>query len=173
MSEDFMLETGDTMNNRRLLEPKEGVHLEWYELAKEVTEETLAEFVRHLMHDYEHDPQSQGHAVAACVLATAIVGTKIQGRTIGLVDTVADVFISRWVYPENQAGWILRNYDQMLLWFCSIEFEKRINKDTWEALQKEAAVRLPDSSDVDPREVEHLQSIVDGIVPFGYTVDKE
>lgn len=172
MSEGFMQEM-DTMNNGHLLVPKEGVHLEWYELAKYVTEETLAEFVRHLMHDYEHDPQSQGYAVAACVLATAIVGTKIQGRTIGLVDTVVSEFICHWVKPVNKAGMVLRDYDAMLVLFSGGALEKRITRHTWEILQKVAAMRLANGSDTDPRNVAYWQSIVDGTVPFGYMVEKE
>jgi hypothetical protein len=49
-------------------------------------------------------------------------------------------------------------------------FEKTISVDTWKCLQTEAAKRLKRVRLADEVR-EHLQSIVDGVPPFGYDVE--
>ena len=48
--------------------------------------------------------------------------------------------------------------------------EISISKETFEELQKEAALRLTEAVFVDPEVAKHWQSIVDGNIPFGYKI---
>ena len=49
-------------------------------------------------------------------------------------------------------------------------FSKTISKYTWEKLQEEAKRKLEEGVGVDKVQ-EHWQSIIDGVVPFGYEVE--
>ena len=45
-----------------------------------------------------------------------------------------------------------------------------ISTETWEWLQKEANAKLAEGGDVHPSVKAHWESIVGGIVPFGYRI---
>lgn len=80
-------------------------------------------------------------------------------------------FIRDWNYRHNKCGLRLVDYDNMLYPQYDYKFEKAIDRDTWNALQKQALENLEkDSEYIHPDVLEHWQSIVDGVVPFGYKV---
>lgn len=80
-------------------------------------------------------------------------------------------FIRDWNYRHNKCGLRLVDYDNMLYPKYDDRFEKAIDRDTWKALQKQALENLEkDSEYIHPDVIEHWQSIVDGVVPFGYKV---
>lgn len=54
---------------------------------------------------------------------------------------------------------------------CGHKFEKTISKDTWEQLQNVAKKRLEEKNKhAHPNVIAHWESIVKGVVPFGFTV---
>jgi hypothetical protein len=74
---------------------------------------------------------------------------------------------------NTKCGLKLINYDDMLYPQLEHKFEKTITPDVWDALQTEAAARLKEHPDwTHPNVVSHWQSIVDGKVPFGYSVQE-
>lgn len=88
---------------------------------------------------------------------------------IGLILTgcVMWDFIKQWKFSDNML------YPQYENDFC----EKIISSYTWEYLQKRAKEFLEETNNgkwMAAAEVrKHWQSIVDGKVPFGYTVEEE
>lgn len=82
-------------------------------------------------------------------------------------------FIKDWSYPDNKCGLRLMNMDDMLYPQYKYKFDKTISSDTWAALQKEARNKLEDRKDAHPAVIAHWKSIVNGDVPFGYTVSDE
>ncbi len=162
---------------KRRITEDDHVHDEWYEEAKEITEETLSEFVRHLMHDYVHDYGTVCHAVAACALATAYAGAEKQGITAFQASAVMWKFIRHWWYGSNRIGLTLVDYDHMLYPQDEYYFRRVISARTWELLKQCAAEELQSAKDrprdIHPEVMAHWQSIVDGVVPFGYTVEEE
>jgi len=49
-------------------------------------------------------------------------------------------------------------------------FDKTISKTVWENLQKQAKESIKDTEHVSDTVIKHWQSIIDGVVPFGYIV---
>lgn len=148
---------------------------EWFAKARNIenTKELMA-FINHLFNDYSHDYGTVVHAISASVLATAWMGASTEGITGFQASCIMWLFIKNWSYPNNKTGLAIINFDNMLYPQYEKKFSKRITSSIWEALQKEAKNRLETSSDhAHPDVVAHWQSIVDGVVPFGYEVDLE
>lgn len=82
------------------------------------------------------------------------------------------------MYPTNKVGLKITDYDDMLYPQYENKFEKTIPRDIFESLQKAAKEKLekdvrPSYPTTHPLVVEHWQSIVDGKVPFGYTIEED
>lgn len=157
----------------------EEMHLEneWFEQAKKQTFETLPEFVRHVMNDYAHDYGTVCHAVSACAVAAAWAANKEpQGGITGFqAGFVMWDFVKQWSYPNNKTGLRILNYDDMLYPQYDYKFEKTITPDTWKALQEQAKKELAEEKGytVHPNVISHWQSIVDGVVPYGFVVEDD
>ena len=83
-------------------------------------------------------------------------------------------FIRDWQYRTNKSGLKIVDYDNMLDPRCEHSFQKTIKNYTWDALQTDAKMLLEQHAEnTDPRIVEHWKSIVDGNVPFGYSVSED
>lgn len=159
----------------------EEMHLEekWFKDAKKQTTETLPDFMNHVLNDYEHDYVTICHAVTACALAAAYAANHSdQGGITGFqAGFVMLNFVRQWEFPDNKTTIRVTDFDNMLYPQCENRFEKKISKDTWWLLQKEAQRLLIEDNkkggcahkDV----VEHWQSIVDGTVPFGYSIRED
>lgn len=63
-------------------------------------------------------------------------------------------------------------YEQMLYPQQSGWFARKISPETWAWLQKKAREELENTPYAHPDVIAHWQSIADGKVPFGFTVDK-
>lgn len=79
-------------------------------------------------------------------------------------------FVCGWNYRNNECGLKITDYDDMLYPQYAYKFAKTIRSSVWTELQKEARKRLAERGSAHPAVVAHWQSIVDGVVPFGYTV---
>lgn len=157
------------------IEITEETHLEkeWFKEASNQTIDTLPEFINHIMNDYEHDYGTICHAVSACALAAAWAANKSEsgGITGFQASFVMWDFIRQWLKTSNEVGMKLVDYDDMLYPQYGYKFEKTIRKDTWEQLQSVAKKRLEEKDEhVHPNVIAHWESIVKGVVPFGFTV---
>ena len=159
----------------------EEMHLEkeWFEQAKKQTFETLPDFMNHVMNDYIHDYGTVCHAVSACALAAAWAANDSKGARGGITGFQAAFvmwdFIKQWDYSSNKCGLKIVDYDDMLYPQYDHKFDKTISSNTWEALQERAKELLSENENsiVHPDVREHWKSIVNGLVPFGYTVKNE
>ena len=151
------------------------IEKEWREQARQQTLETLPEFIRHLMNDYQHDYGTVCYAIGACAAAAAWAanlepGGGITGFQAGFVMWE---FIRPWMFSNNECGMRLIDYDDMLYPQYEDKFVGRtISSDTWAALQKKANENLDKKGKLGahPLVIAHWKSIADGKVPFGYTV---
>lgn len=82
-------------------------------------------------------------------------------------------FIRDWNYRNNECGLKITNYDDMLYPQYDYKFDKTIRSSVFADLQKEAKKRLEERDGAHPAVVAHWQSIVDGVVPFGYEVSDD
>lgn len=151
----------------------EEMHLEkeWYKEAKEQTTDTLNDFINHIMNDYEHDYGTVCHAFAACALATihACNRTEQGGITMFQASMVMWKIVRQLLYPNNKCGLRMIDYDNMLYPQYDYKFDKTIDSHTFNTLQNEAKKLLEEGS-AHPLVIAHWQSIVDGVVPFGYKI---
>lgn len=157
----------------------EEMHLEkeWFADAHKQTLETLPEFMRHVMNDYEHDYGTVCHAVAACAIAAAWAANNADGARGGITGFQAGFvmwdFIRQWSYPSVKTTMRILNYDDMLYPQYEYKYQKTIDSDTWKLLQKAAKKNLEEKDYAHKDVVDHWKSIVDGNVPFGYTVKED
>jgi len=153
-----------------------GVHKEWYIEARKVTEKTLPEFIRHITEDYSHDYGTICHALASAAVAAAnAVNHSPEGGITGFqAGAVMWEFIRHWNYEDNKSGMKIVDYDQMLYPQSDYKFDKTISKSTWEVIQKMAKENLEEKQEhAHPNVISHWESIVNGKIPFGYTIKDE
>lgn len=106
-------------------------------------------------------------SLAAANLCACVFG--LSGFQMGCVmwDIIDNILLS-----QHDVGMRLLNFNDMLYPQYEHRFEKTIDKETWEALRKKASETLAQSGDDMCDEVrEHIRSIADGNIPFGYTVE--
>ena len=146
---------------------------ELYKEAMKQTPDTIGDFVKHAMCDYQHDYGSVCVAVAACAIAGVYAADNTpQGGITGFqAGFVMWEFARQMVYSGNKCGLRMIDYDNMIYPQYADKFEKTITKETFELLQKTAKEKLEiDSEHAQPAVIEHWKSIASGNVPFGYTV---
>ena len=146
----------------------------WYEEAKKQTIETLPEFMNKILggcYSYESIPE----AIAACAVGAAWAADHHPngGITGFQASWVMWQFIQNWMGKQDSCGLKLIDYDDMLYPQYDYKFcDKTIDRSTWEALQKKAAEYLAEDRGVEEVKA-HWRSIVNGVVPFGYTVKED
>lgn len=144
---------------------------DWFDRATNIeTPEQLAEFAKELLIDTQHDYGTVCHAVGAIALAGANLGAKIQGITGFQASFVMWDFIRQWNYSDNKCGLRIIDYDNMLYPQYEDNFNKIIAKERFELIQKQARTLLETSKNAHPSIINHWKSIVDGKVPFGYSI---
>lgn len=157
-------------------EEMDDIWKQWLADASHVkTTDELVAFINHVMNDYEHDYGTVVHAVAACALAATWCANECGGGITGFqAGFVMWDYIRHTMYQTNKCGMKIVNYDDMLYPQCDYKFEKTIKPSTWEKIQDLARERIESSeknNDIIAKSVmEHWKSIVNGEVPFGYTV---
>ena len=85
-------------------------------------------------------------------------------------------FIREWWYRNTKSGLKIIDYDRMLYPQYEDLFEKTIGRDIFEKLQELAKEKLENAGkgyEVHPDVIAHWKSIIDGVVPFGYVLEKE
>lgn len=144
----------------------------WYKDAEKMTLDNLPEFLRHLTEDYEHDYGTICHAMTAGSIATMwAINSSPQGGITGFqAGAIMWQFIKHWNRSSNRSGMRLVDYDDMLYPQYEDKFEKTISHHTWETLQKEALELYNTKDSASPNVRAHWKSIVEGHVPFGYTI---
>jgi hypothetical protein len=161
---------------KQVITEEMNVHAEWYKEAQDQTLETLPAFLQKLATEFEHDYGTICHALASSAIASAWAMNRTeQGGITGFqAGAVMWEFIKHWGYGGELKPLRLFDYSNMLYPQYEEYFEKNISEDTWKWLQTQAAEQLSDENAMMHTEVRnHLQSIVNGVVPFGYAVIKE
>lgn len=146
------------------------IHEEWYKEAKKMTMEELPTFLKKLTEEYGHDYGTICHAISASAIAAAwAVERTPQGGITGFqAGCIMWGFITNWMSYNDEALALIK-YDNMLYPQCEDKFTT-ISKSTWEWLQKKAKKNLECKENVHQDVIKHWESIVGGIIPFGYTI---
>lgn len=174
---------GGKENEMRKITEEMGIHKEWYIAAETMTVKKLPEFIVHLTTDFEHAYGTMCHAIAAAAIASAkAVDNSEQGKITGVQALhVMQNFITEWM-GYGEAPWMgygeapskLVNYQTMLYPTAKAEYTS-ISRATWIWLIKAAKEKIEEYKDntyVAEEVRTHWQSIADGTVPFGYSVEE-
>ncbi len=113
-------------------------------------------------------------AVAASAIAAAWTANKHEhgGITGFQAGAVMWEFVRQWNYKSNKIGLSITDYDHLLFPQYEADFDKTISPAQWKLLQKEAEDNLATDRAVGVVR-SHWQSIVDGVIPFGFSVKEE
>lgn len=115
-------------------------------------------------------------AVEMCASQFGLTGFQVGCITWGIIDKL--------ILSEHDCGMKLVNYNDMIYPQYEDKFEKTLDKETWKALQEKAKEKYEENENelkklangdkiafpAHPNVAAHWKSIIDGNVPFGYTV---
>lgn len=137
----------------------------------------LVSFLKDVEEHYNYDYGVAPRAIAQASLAVAWHLAEKFGITGFQAGFTMWDFIRDWQYSGNRCGLKIVDYDNMLYPQYQYKFEKTINESTWVDLQKEAKKNLEECEEsgipAHPNVMAHWKSIVEGKVPFGYTVKRD
>ena len=148
----------------------------WRTQAREMTLDDLPKFINHLIHDYKHDYGTICHAMSVASVATMwAMNKEPQGGVTGFqAGAIMWENIQNWDISYKDKPLKLINYDKMLYPQYDYVFDKTISEDTWNYLQKKAKNNLEKEKQYAvPDIIKHWENIVNGIVPFGYKIEKD
>jgi len=136
---------------------------------------TIEDFSR-LLKDIEEYPQQYGHIVYACFAAMKAAFKLVNNGSQGGITGFQASFIA-WEsireFMTVKGPLKLLDYDKMLYPQYESNFEKVINYETWDELQKGARELLANKYQANQDVIRHWENIDKGIVPFGYSVKEE
>lgn len=131
--------------------------------------QTFLEDIMNKNHDYNTIVDAIGDGVVAT--AWAMNNHENGGITGFQASCVMWNFIMKWSYSNNKCGLRIIDFDEMLYPQYECKFtEKTISQDTFNALQKEASRNLSNKDYAHENVIKHWESILQGNVPFGYTI---
>ena len=162
------------MSEKIIVTEEQHPEKEWFAEARKMTMENLPAFIDKMMNNYVHDYGTACHAVSACAIAAAWAAADKEGITGFQAGFVMWDFIRNWTKISNECGLRLIDFDDMLYPQYEDKFNKRtISSNNWERIQAKAKENLEKYKDSDTIVIQHWQSIIDGHVPFGYSVSDE
>lgn len=157
-----------------------------YDIAKSVnTADELVEFINFL----SNHPLNYGtvvYAQCAAMLATQhVMNVGEQGGITGFQAGFIAWEMVRKFMMVGDCGLSLRDWEKMLYPQYADRFDKTIPRDIFEELQEKAKKRIEEDDSIaqetkdkygyglHPEVRKHMESIVNGVVPFGYTIIDE
>ena len=135
--------------------------------------ESVDAFIEKMSTEYVHDYGTVCHAMAAVAIqAMKKYNRGPQGGITGFqAGAVMWSFIQHWMHLDGPMR--LVQYEDMLYPANACLFEKVLNQSTFNTLVEIANKKLAANPDAHPKMIAHWQSIIDGSVPFGYSVKED
>lgn len=168
----------ETSDSPQHITEEQGVHEQWNKDAKEVTLETLPEFIRHLLEDYHHDYGTKCRAVAVGAIAAAEAMNSEMKLSVFQTGFVMWEFMRQWMGWTDEPLRIIQ-YKNMLNPSYENDFDKVIPGHVADYLKEEATKKLNETATLkangrDPGVGEailtHWEKLAAGEIPFGYKV---
>ena len=153
------------------MENKQNLFNAWYELARTMTPETLGALGKTLRNSVQ-DSEDLIHATIAMMDAAAYAMVKdleVGPEFMYLLSVLA----YRHINNLGDGYSAILNYDDMLDPSKRSSFEKTMPEHVFTDLQEKAHALLASGEKLHPAQQKHLENIVKGRVPFGYTIVEE
>jgi hypothetical protein len=142
----------------------------WYSEAAKQTVETLPAFIKMLIEYPVHDYNTTAYATSAATLGASWAMAEYYGITGFQAGCIMWEYIQNWGLSYKNKPLRIVNYDDMLYPMYDYKFTT-IDIRTWKWVQERAKELYNDGNCVACDSViDHWKSIIDGKVPFGYTV---
>lgn len=172
--EDYLNNTETPIEEEKKMDEFEAKkHLE--EKRREIKSfDDLVAFLKYVEENFNYDYGVAPRAMAQAALAVSWYFCSKFGITGFQAGFVMWEFVRDWQFRYNRTSLKILDYDNMLYPQYDYKFEKTISSRVWASLQKAAKENLEkDFEHAHPDVVAHWQSIVDGKVPFGFTVKED
>lgn len=137
------------------------------------TLEELDRLIEEAMRKFNFDVTAATESAGAVCTVVANFLSKKMGIPRVSRDLIMWSFITNFKFPSATCGLRLINFDHMLYPQYKSNFKKTIGAETWKRLQEEAKRNLEGRIPGKAKTIAHWQSIVNGVVPFGYKVRGE
>lgn len=135
--------------------------------------EELTELIKEVETDFNN---GYGIAPRAIGSVCAVVGNYLSYK-MGITGFQAGCamfdFITGYLITDNKCGLRLIDFDEMLYPQYEYKFDKKLKKSTWELMQKRAKELLEEKGFVHPDVKNHWESIAQGKIPFGYSLESD
>lgn len=132
--------------------------------------ESLIEFLKDVKENYNTGYGEAPRAIAQASLAVCDFLSRDFGITGFQASFVMwDFIIDGW-YWNNKCGLRMVNFDDMLYPQYDYKFAKTISAEQFEKIKEQAKENLDKTKYAHPDVVKHWKSILDGKVPFGFTI---
>lgn len=150
------------------------IRAKWNERARTITFAELPDFLDELR-TYTHDYSTCVYAMSAAAVASC----RALNATLGITGFQAGCVM--WEFIKEFMGYRdeplrLVHYETMLYPQYERNYDRVISGDTWAWLQAQAKAKIEKAHDecqtIHGDVLGHWQSIVDGVVPFGYRVEE-
>jgi hypothetical protein len=163
------------MEEKNSITEEMNLHQEWYKEAREQNLDTLSDFVLKLANKYNHDYGTICHAMAAAAIGAiwAINKSDNGGITGFQAGCIMWEFIQHWNYESNKCGLRIVDYDNLCYPQYEENFEKTITSNMWKNIQDNCKALLQNVEHAHDAVKTHWQSIVDGNIPFGFTINDD
>lgn len=159
---------------------EQGFKKQAYEIAKSVnTTDELVEFINFI----NNIPLDYGTVVyaqcAAMLAAQHLLNIGSQGGITGFQAGFIGWEMIKEFMIVGDCGLSIRDWEKMLYPQYEEKFEKTISREIFERLQEKAKEKLFNDDEsvngytLHPEVREHMESIVNGVVPFGYVIKDE
>jgi len=158
------LEPGEVTLDARPITEEDGEQKKWYKMARDI--ESVDAFIKKLS-AYDHDYGTVCHAISAAAVAASWRMAKDHGITGFQAGAVMWGYIQNWKGMHGALR--LVDFKNMLYPQYHDEFQQTMPPETWDWRQKEAQKQLSKHG-ADSYAGGHAQEIVNGKVPFGWTV---
>ncbi len=135
--------------------------------------ESLIEFLKDVKENYNTGYGEAPRAMAQACLAVGDFLARDFGITGFQASFVMWDFILDWQYSNNKCGLRMVNFDDMLYPQYDHKFAKTISVEQFEKIKEQAKENLEKNEYAHPDVIKHWQSIVNGKVPFGFTISKK
>ena len=149
----------------------ESKHENWYALAETIDRAHLSNYAQALRGNVE-TPEDLIHATVAladCAVSSMLKELDIKPELMYLIS----VLVFRRMNKMGDGFTSVTNYDDMLDPGNKHLFEKHISREAFEDLQEKAQELLDSVETVHPAFRKHWEVIVQGRVPFGYSITEE
>jgi len=160
----------------KLDEQKDGELIkQWEKEAKEMTIGSLPSFIEKLTTHYEHDYGTVCRAIACVAIASANATMRTpacDGITGFQAGCIQWDMIRLWGIFNSVTGLKIIDHDELLYPHNEAEF-RTISRNVWVKVQKEARDKLKYNPNANPSVIKHWNTIVDGKIPFGLTLESE